>query len=79
MFAGFTAVTVQVVFSLLVKYAVPAFLFQQTTVTAFLFQEATFSLIGALLYVLLFIALSLLAAGDGPMIEATVSGGVEIK
>ncbi len=42
MFAGFTAVTVQVVFSLLVKYAVPAFLFQQTTVTAFLFQRGNF-------------------------------------
>ena len=73
MFAGFTAVAVQIVFGLLVKYAAPAFLFQQTTVTAFLFREATFSLIGALLYVLLFIALSLLAAGDEPMIEAPVS------
>jgi hypothetical protein len=76
-FSGFAAVTVQIVVSLLWRYAAPAFLFQQTTVAAFLFREATFSLIGALLYVPLFVALSLLATGEEPMIEAPVFQGVE--
>jgi hypothetical protein len=63
MLLGLIAIFTQMTFVLLTEHAAPAILFQQKTVAGFLVREAIQSLIGASIYVPLFIGLSLLASG----------------
>jgi len=59
---GIAFVVLQGLLLLLINHVLPDSLFQQRTVPGFLVREWVMSLVGALLYVPIFIAISLLAA-----------------